>query len=50
MHGSFFRAILNLHMAYASTDEMTTAIEDCVKFGLTHKIDPDTYVYILLSA
>ncbi|KAF7778413.1 hypothetical protein Agabi119p4_2758 [Agaricus bisporus var. burnettii] len=37
------KAILNLHMAYASTDEMTTAIEDCVKFGLTHNIDLDTY-------
>ncbi|KAF5358126.1 hypothetical protein D9756_001160 [Leucocoprinus leucothites] len=37
------RAILNLCMPYASRDEMTTAIEDCVKDGLTRHVDPDTY-------
>ncbi|KXN81269.1 hypothetical protein AN958_05356 [Leucoagaricus sp. SymC.cos] len=37
------RAILNLCMPYTSQDEMTTAIENCVKEGLTRRIDPDTY-------
>lgn len=41
---SYYRAILNLYMPYTSRDEITTAIEDCVKVGLTHRIDPDTYV------
>jgi hypothetical protein len=31
-------------MPYTSRDEITTAIEDCVKDGLTHHIDPDRYV------
>jgi len=31
-------------MPYASCDEITMAIEECVKDGLRHDIDLDTYV------
>ncbi|KAL9715505.1 cis-prenyltransferase [Leucoagaricus gongylophorus] len=37
------RTIVNLCMPYASSDEITMAIEGCVKDGLRHHVDLETY-------
>jgi hypothetical protein len=37
------RRILNFYVAYTSRDEITTALESCVRDALSQDINPDTY-------
>jgi ditrans,polycis-polyprenyl diphosphate synthase len=42
------RTIVNLYLAYTSCDEITTALQNCVKDALTQDVNPDTYAYLSL--
>jgi len=45
----FDSTIVNLCMPYASSDEITMAIEGCVKDGLRHHVDLETCVLPQIS-